>query len=84
MFKKINAGKIISDNGVCVHLVGLELLEYEDNGRIIEFEWNYDPKERKTYIYVSDNKNLTIQEKNKIIANMRETIKLLEGNFEVI
>lgn len=84
MLKKVNKGRVESDSGFSIHITGLECLKYEDSERSIEFEWNYDPKVDKTYIYISDVKNLNSLEKSKIINNIKEAVKLLDGNFEVI
>lgn len=84
MLKKINEGRVESDSGFSIHITGLECLKYEDNEHSIEFEWNYDPKANKTYVYVSDVRDLNDTEKNKIMNNIKEAVKLLDGNFEVV
>lgn len=84
MLRKINEGKVESDSGFSIHITGLESIKYEDNEHSIEFEWNYNQKLNKTYIYVSELKELDDMEKNYIIKNISEAIKLLDGNFEVI
>jgi hypothetical protein len=84
MLKKINEGRVESDSGFSIHIAGLECLKYEDNRHSIEFEWNYDPKTNKAYVFVSDVKDLTIFEKKSIINNIKEALKLLKGDFEVI
>lgn len=84
MLKKINEGRVESDSGFSIHIAGLECLKYEDSEHSIEFEWNYDPKVNKTYVYVSDVQDLNDAEKKIIIKNIREAIKLLDGNFEVV
>lgn len=84
MLKKINEGRVESEKGFSIHIIGLEQLRYTDGNYSIDFEWNYDPKSNKTYIYVSDSEDLTFLEKKQIINNIREAVKLLEGEFEVI
>jgi hypothetical protein len=84
MLKKINEGRVESDAGFSIHITGLECLKYEDGGHSIEFEWNYDPATRKTYIYVSDVKELKDSEKIIIKNNIKEAVKLLDGTFEIV
>lgn len=84
MLKKINEGRVESDSGFSVHIIGLETLKYEDRKHSIEFEWNYNPKTKKTYIYISDATELSSTERNEIANNVKEAVKLLEGNFEVV
>ncbi len=84
MLKKINEGRVESDSGFFIHITGLECLKYEDKRHSIQLEWNYDPKTNKTYIYVSDVKNLNDIEKIKIMNNIKDAVKLLDGNFEVV
>lgn len=84
MLKKINEGKVESDSGFSIHITGLECLKYEDNKHSVEFEWNYDPKAHKTYIYVSDSKEGAATEKREMANNIKEAVKILSGNFEVV
>ena len=84
MLKKINEGRIESDTGFLIHITGLECLKYEDDKHSIEFEWNYDPTTRKTYIYVSDVNELNDSEKISIKNNIKAAVQLLDGTFEVI
>lgn len=84
MLKKINKGRVESDAGFFIHITGLECLKYEDAAHSVDFEWNYDPKMNRTYVYISDLKNLSDIEKNEIKTNIQEAVKLLDGNFEVI
>ncbi|OGT61431.1 MAG: hypothetical protein A3E85_00785 [Gammaproteobacteria bacterium RIFCSPHIGHO2_12_FULL_45_12] len=84
MLKKINEGRVESDSGFSIHIKGLECLKYEDNEHSIEFEWNYDPSANKTYVYVSDVRDINGTEKNKIMNNIKEAVNLLDGNFEVV
>lgn len=84
MLRKINEGKVESDSGFAIHITGLECLKYEEKSFSKEFEWNYDPKTSKTYIYISCDKELNEIEKKRIINNIKEAVKLLTGNFEVV
>lgn len=84
MLKKINAGRVESNLGFSIHITGMECLKYEDREHSIEFEWNYEPRTKKTYIYVSDVKELSHSEKNIIKNNIKEAVKLLDGTFEII
>ena len=84
MLKKINEGRVESNTGFSIHITGLECLKYEDDEHSIEFEWNYDPIAQKTYIYVSDVKELNDSEKIIIKSNIKEAVKLLDGTFEIV
>lgn len=84
MLKKINEGRIESDTGFSIHIIGLECLKYEDDKHSIEFEWNYDPTTQKTYVYVSDDKKLSDSEKIIITNNIKEATKLLDGIYEIV
>lgn len=83
MLKKINEGRVESDAEFSIHITGLECLKYEDGGHSIEFEWNYDPATKKTYIYVSDVKELKSPEKAIIENNIKEAVKLLDGPLKL-
>lgn len=84
MLKKINEGRVESDAGFSIHITGLECLKYQDGEHSMEFEWNYDPVTKKTYIYISDAKELKDSEKNIIKNNITEAVKLLDGTFEIV
>ena len=92
MLKKINEGRVESDQGFSVHIIGLEILRYEEHGRSFNIEWNYDPASRKTYVYLSDvnvwekpiKTNMSNEEKNEITTNLIECLKMLGGNFEIV
>lgn len=84
MLKKINEGGIESDDGFSIQITGPELLEYKYEGRIIQIDVAYDPKKRKIYIYASDVDELKEDKKRQMIINIREAVKLLEGEFEVV
>lgn len=92
MLKKITEGRVESDNGFAIHIIGLEALKYEENNRFIILEWNYDPKIQRICVYASNasswnqpaNVPLTPDEKEKMVDNIREAVKLLKGTFEVV
>lgn len=76
ILKKINEERVESEKGFSIRLIGLEQLRYKDGNCTIDFEWNYDPKSNKTYIFLSDSENLTFLEKKQIINNIKEAVKL--------
>lgn len=92
MLKKINEGRVESDSGFAIHIVGLETLKYEEGNRFVILEWNYDPKTQKIYVYASDvnnwkqpsNVRFTKLEKNKMINDIKDAVKLLKGIYEVL
>lgn len=92
MLKKINEGRVESDDGFSIHITGLESLKYQENDNYIIFEWNYDPKTQKIYVYASDVDKwnepskviLTGNHKKKVIENLKNAVKLLKGKFEIV
>lgn len=85
MLKKINEGGVKSDdNSFSMQIVHPEYLEYKEDDRCIPISIAYDPKSQKVYIYVSDIKELNEIEKKRVLNNIREAVKLLGGNYEVI
>lgn len=92
MLKKINAGRVESDSGFSVHIVGLETLRYEENGKYIVVDWTLDPKTQKTRIYLSDVNNwdsegrkmLDSADKARIYQNIKQAMALLDGEFEIV
>ena len=92
MLKKINAGRVESDNGFFIHVTGLESVRYQENNMFIDLTWTYDPKVRKTFVFFSEitnwdqpeGKTISENEREKIIKNIKEALKLLPGNFEII
>lgn len=92
MLKKINEGKVESDDGFSVHITSLECLKYEEKDRFVEIDWAYDHKMNKTYFYFSDvkdwdkplNRKITDNERKTILKNITEALKLLQGEFEVV
>lgn len=92
MLKKINESRVESDNGFFIHITGLENMRYQENDQYIDFTWSYDPQKRKTFFYIADalnwdypvGKHINEQERKKIINNIREALKLLTGDFEII
>lgn len=90
--KKINEGGV-SDNSFSIQIIGPECIEYSSNNKIIKIDMGYEPRKRKIYIYASDitrwtssNNQILISndEKKCIINNIKEAVKLLTGNFEVV
>lgn len=84
MLKKINEGGVESNAGFSIQIIGPELLEYKQNGKIIEIDMAYDPKKRKIYIYASNINELNSKEKIQMIRNIQEAVQLLKGDFEVM
>lgn len=93
MLKKVNEGGVISDNGFSIQIVGPEELEYKYKKNILKLDLGYDPKKRTVYIYANDitcwdysdnHVDISNKEKEEIIKNIREAVKLLTGNFEVV
>lgn len=92
MLKKINEGMVKSDDGFFVHITGLESMRYQENNMFIDLTWAYDPKIRKTFVYISDieewdqpiGKSIKKQQKEKIISNITQALKLLTGDFELV
>ncbi|MDP3267802.1 MAG: hypothetical protein Q8M40_02010 [Legionella sp.] len=84
MLRKINEGAVSSDNGFSVQITGPELLEYKDENHLLEINLAYDPQKRKIYIYASNISGLDEDEKKRIIVNIKEGVRLLKGDFEVI
>ena len=84
MLKKINAGGVESDDGFSIQFTHPELLEYKQGNKIFEISVGDDLKRQIVYIYASQVNNLNEVEKNKMINNIKEAVKLLNGNFEVI
>ena len=84
MLRKIHASGVESDEGFSIQRIRPELFEYKRGNKIIEFDLAYDPSKKKNYIYVSKEKSLSQLEKNKIINDIREAIKILKDDYEVI
>jgi|GEM_PF-2139959 len=92
MLRKINEGRVESDEGFIVNIIGLEALRYEVAGQFIDIEWNYNPISKKTLIYIKNiknwdkpfNKTIEEDEKQKIIENISKALKLMKGSFEFI
>lgn len=92
MFKKINEGGVVGDNGFSIQIIGPEELEYKCMEKKLIIDLGYDSKKKTTYIYVNDitrwdNSNdtldMSVDERDEIITNIKEAVKLLNGNFEV-
>lgn len=92
MLKKISAGRVESDEGFSIQVSGLETLRYEDHGKIVDIDWTYDPKLRKTNVFVSDvtfwkkppSLKIDPSDKKKMVKNIGDAVKLLDGNFELV
>lgn len=91
MLKKINEGRVKSDEGFCIDIIGRECMRYQEGNMHVDFTLTNDPIIRKTLIYVSDFiswdqpvgtpiNNFT---RKKIINNVQRAVKLLTGDFEV-
>ncbi len=84
MLNKINEGRVESDCGFTIQIKGLECLEYVDKEHSLQFEWNYDPKTNKTYVFITNESHLSKAEKARIAQNIKQAVELLKGNFEII
>lgn len=92
MLKKINAGRVESDDGFSIHMTGLETFKYEENNKYVIFDWTLDPKTKKISIYVNDarcwdseNRHiLTSEDKIRIKQNIKQAVEILDGDFEIV
>ena len=93
MLKKINANGVESDEGFKIQITGPEIIKYTCKNHSVDIEINYDPKHRKAYIYAKDTVywnnaggkiRMTEFERNLMIRNIKNAVKLLEGDFEVL
>ena len=93
MLKKINAGGVESDAGFKIQITGPETLKYTRGDFEVEFNIGYDKAHRKIYLYVSDvsswdkwvgSKEINKIEKSELVSNIRASVRLLDGDFEVI
>lgn len=92
MLKKINAGKIESDEGFFVVISGPEELKYTKNDRFLFLDWTLNSKNQIISIYLTDAKSwsgpdrkiITAAEKKEIFNNLSRAVKLLDGEFKII
>lgn len=92
MLKKITRGRVESDDGFFIQVTGPETLKYVEGSKSIVFDCTVNFKRNKISIYVNDyktwdtpeKKSITLEEKEKIIKNISDAVKLLEGDFEVV
>lgn len=93
MLKKINAGRVESDEGFSIQIIGPEILRYSYDGFEVEFNIDYDKTYRKIYIYVSDvftwdkyigSRQISKAMKEEIAKNIAESVQLLDGVFEIV
>ena len=84
MLKKINAGRVESGTGFYIEITGPELFQYNDHGKLIEIDLAYDSLKYESIIYASQVKELNVEEKNKMIANIKQAIQLLGGKFVIV
>lgn len=82
MLKKITEGRVENDDGFSIQM-DREVLEYTDKGRKLRFNMGYDPGKRKIYVYISMEK-LPTHEKNQIERKIKEALKLLKGDYEIV
>ncbi len=91
MLKKISTGRVESDKGFSVQISGPETMIYEDQGRTVDIDWTYDPKLRKTIVYVNDVRfwekpilqEISTDDKQSMIRNIVNAVQLLDGNYEL-
>ena len=84
MLKKINEGGVESTTGFSIQITEPELLEYKNNGNVVEIDVDFDSKTRNIYIYASRINELNFKEKEQMINNINEAVKLLKGDFEIV
>jgi hypothetical protein len=93
MLRKINEGGVESDEGFSIQIIGPEILEYRQGKYATEIDMSYDPKKERIYVYASNIdfwikpvkcEKISNSEKISIISNIKQAVKLLIGNFEVI
>lgn len=92
MLRKVNEGKVESDEGYSIHIVGLELLEYQENSKKIQLDWTFNSQTKKITIYASDAKawmfpskeEMTKSDRERVINNIKKAVRLLTGDFEVV
>lgn len=92
MLKKINAGKIESDEGFSIAITRPEELKYIEGEKYLFLGWTLNSKNKVISIYLSDagtwssldRKVITISEKEKIKNNISRAIKLLDGDFTIV
>jgi len=92
MLRKINAGKVESDEGFFVHIIGLEQLKYSENDKSVIVDWTYNQITQKISVFTGDvklwstphHKAMLKSEKEKMIRNIKAATMLLDGDFELI
>lgn len=92
MLKKINEGTVESSSGFYIKILHPEYLEYCEGERGLQLSMGYKPKIRSIHIYVSDvqkwsgpqNEIFSENDKKRVMSNIKEAVKLLKGNFEII
>lgn len=93
MLRKINEGGVVSSSNFSIQITGPEELEYRDNNKVAKIDLIYDSRKRKIYVYASDVNKWELQgdyilvseaERQEIISNLKEAVKLLKGDFEVL
>ena len=93
MLKKINEGGVESSQGFSIQITGPEVIKYIYKSYSVELEINHDSKSRKAYIYASDINDwyqgakrihMSPADKHSMIQNIKEAVKLLTGDFEVV
>lgn len=83
MLKKINEGGVEGPNFM-IQIMDPETLLYRTIDKTIEVSLDYEPSKRVVYIYASEVNALERNEKIIMIDNLKQAIKLLTGNFQVI
>lgn len=84
MLKKMNEGGVESDMGFSIQIVHPEYLEYREGTRLIPISMGYNSTNRKIYVYVTNSKELSEIEKCKVANNIKEALKLSQGEFEIV
>lgn len=87
MLRKINAYKVESDEGFSIWRDHPEVFKYKKGDKIIEISVGDDPAKHITYIHASDAAKfykMNEIEKNEMINNIKQAVKLLDWKFIVI
>lgn len=93
MLKKINANGVESNEGFVMQITGPEIMTYKCGDFEAVIAVGYNPKLRKIYVYASKltvwkkyvgDQKMSEDEKSRIIKNISDAVKLLDGDFEVV
>lgn len=83
MLKKINEGGV-KGNDFTIQITGPETLVYISGNNSMELNFAYNPAKRTAYVYASEIDTLDEIAKNKMISDIKDAVKLLKDDFEII